>query len=127
MSSIFSKIINDELTGYKVYEDEYVCAILDSNPIQKGHTLVIPKQEVDYLFDLDEALFDKVMHRTRYMAQVLKAKLGCARVCVMVEGYAVPHAHIHLIPTDSPDDLDKKHIYKASEEELRTVQQLIIS
>jgi histidine triad (HIT) family protein len=119
MASIFSKIISGEIPGYKIYEDEYVCAILDINPMQKGHTLVIPKQEVDYLFDLGEALFDKVMHRTRYIAQVIKAKTDCERVCVIVEGYAVPHAHIHLIPTNTPDDLDKTKVYKATEEELK--------
>lgn len=119
MTSIFSKIISGEIPGYKIYEDEYVCAILDINPMQKGHTLVIPKQEVDYLFDLGEALFDKVMHRTRYIAQVIKAKTDCERVCVIVEGYAVPHAHIHLIPTNTPDDLDKTKVYKATEEELK--------
>ncbi len=119
MTSIFSKIISGEIPGYKIYEDEYFCAILDINPMQKGHTLVIPKPEVDYLFDLGEALFDKVMHRTRYIAQVIKAKTDCERVCVIVEGYAVPHAHIHLIPTNTPDDLDKTKVYKATEEELK--------
>lgn len=125
MTSIFSKIISGEIPGYKIYEDEYVCAILDINPMQKGHTLVIPKQEVDYLFNLDEALFDKVMHRTRYIAQVLKARTECARVCVIVEGYAVPHAHIHLIPTNTPDDLDKTKVYKATEEELGSMSALL--
>jgi histidine triad (HIT) family protein len=127
MSSIFSQIISGEIPGYKVYEDEYVCAILDINPMQKGHTLIIPKQEIDYLFDLDEMIFDKVMHRTRYVAQVIKAKTGCRRVCVIVEGYAVPHAHIHLIPTNDPDDLDKTKVYKATEEELQEMHTLLSS
>ncbi len=127
MSTIFSKIINGELPSYKVYEDEYVCAFLDINPLQKGHTLVVPKVEVDQLFDLDEVMFDKVMHRVRYMAQVLKAKLGCARVCILVEGYAIPHAHVHLVPTNSPDDFDKKHLYKATEEELMETHKVLLS
>lgn len=127
MSTIFSKIISGEIPAYKVYEDEYVCAFLDINPIQKGHTLIVPKVEVDQLFDLDEVMYDKMMHRVRYMAQVLKGKFNCARVCILVEGYAIPHAHVHLIPTNSPDDFDKKNLYHASEEELQEVQALLVS
>lgn len=127
MATIFSKIIAGEIPSYKVYEDQYVCAFLDINPIQKGHTLVVPKVDVDQLFDLDEVMYDKVMHRVRYIAQVLKGKFNCARVCVLVEGYAIPHAHVHLIPTNTPDDFDKKHLYKATEEELKEVQALLAS
>lgn len=127
MSSIFTKIINGEVPGYKIYEDEYVCAILDINPIQKGHTLVIPKQEVDQLFELDEIYFDKMMHRVRYLAQVLKAKFDCQRVCVFVEGYGVSHVHVHLVPTNSPADFDKSLAYFASKEELEEMQKLLLS
>lgn len=127
MSTIFSKIVAGEIPAYKVYEDEYVCAFLDINPLQKGHTLIVPKVEVDQLFDLDEVMYDKMMHRVRYMAQVLKGKFNCARVCVFVEGYAIPHAHVHLVPTNSPDDFDKKNLYHATEEELKEVQQLLMS
>ena len=127
MASIFTQIINNEIPGYKIYEDEYVCAILDINPIQKGHTLVIPKQEVDELFELDEKMFDHMMHRVRYLAQVLKAKLDCKRVCVFVEGYGVPHVHIHLVPTNKPEDFDKVHVYHASKEELEEMRELLKS
>lgn len=127
MNSIFSKIIRGEVPGYKVYEDEYVCAILDINPMQKGHTLVIPKIEVDQLFDLDEKTYDKVMHRVRYLAQVIKGKTNCLRVCVLVEGYAVPHAHVHLIPTNKKEDFDKSLVYKATEEELKAMRELLQS
>lgn len=127
MSTIFSKIIAGEIPAYKIYEDDYVIAILDINPIQKGHTLVIPKQEVDQLFDLDELMFDKVMHRVRYVAQVIKGKMSCARVCVLVEGYQMPHAHVHLIPTNGPDDFDKKNIYTATVEELQEMKELLAS
>ena len=127
MSTIFSKIISGELPSYKIYEDDYVCAILDINPIQTGHTLIIPKQEVDQLFELDEKMFDHMMHRVRYMAQVLKGKLDCARVCVFVEGYGVPHVHVHLVPTNKPEDFDKALVYHATEEELKEVQQLLQS
>jgi histidine triad (HIT) family protein len=127
MSTIFSKIIAGEIPSYKIYEDDVVYAFLDINPMQKGHTLVVPKVEVDYLFGLDEKLFDRYMHRVRYVAQIIKAKTNCKRVCVVVEGYAVPHAHVHLIPTNSPDDFDKNNIYKATEEELREMQKLLES
>lgn len=127
MSTIFSKVISGELPGYKIYEDDYVCAILDLNPIQKGHTLVIPKQEVDQLFELDEKMYDKVMHRVRYLAQVIKGKTDCARVCVFVEGYGVPHAHVHLVPTNKTEDFDKKFVYKATTSELEEMQKLLLS
>ena len=127
MSTIFSKIIAGEIPSYKIYEDDVVYAFLDINPMQKGHTLVVPKVEVDYLFDLDEKLFDRYMHRVRYVAQIIKAKTNCKRVCVVVEGYAVPHSHVHLIPTNLPDDFDKKNIYKATEEELKEMQELLQS
>ena len=127
MSSIFSKIIAGEIPGYKIYEDDCVCAILDIHPMQKGHVLVIPKQEVDQLFDIDEKTYDRVMHRVRYLAQVMKAQLKCSRVCVLVEGYLVPHAHVHLIPTNTLDDFDKKHVYTASKEELEEMQKILQS
>ena len=127
MGTIFSKIISGEIPGYKIYEDDYVCAFLDINPVQKGHTLVVPKQEVSDLIALDEIMFDKVMHRVRYMSQVLKAKFKCERVCIYVEGYEIPHAHVHLIPTNTPSDFDKRRTYKASKEELEEVQKLLAS
>ena len=127
MSTIFSKIITGEIPSYKIYEDDVVCAFLDINPIHKGHTLVVPKVEVDDFLKLDEATYDRVMHRIRYVAQVIKGKTGCARVCMLVEGYQIPHAHMHLIPTNSPDDFDKKHMYTASQEELEEMQKLFQS
>ncbi len=127
MSTIFSKIISGEISAYKIYEDEYVCAFLDINPIHKGHTLVVPKVEVDDFLKLDEEMFDKVMHRIRYVAQVIKGKINCERVVMLVEGYEIPHAHMHLIPTNTGADFDKKNIYKATKEELEEVQELLQS
>ena len=127
MASLFTKIIQGEIPTYKVYEDDCVIAFLDINPMQKGHTLVVPKVEVDQLFDLDEAMFDRVMHRVRYVAQVLRAKTQCKRVCMIVEGYAIPHAHVHLIPTNTPDDFDKKHVHVATKEELEEMHKLLTS
>ena len=127
MTTIFSKIISGEIPAYKIYEDDYVCAFLDINPMQKGHTLVVPKVEVDDFLNLDEEMFDKVMHRIRYVAQVLRGKFNCARVVMLVEGYEIPHAHMHLIPTNNADDFNKKHIYKATTKELEEVQKLLQS
>lgn len=125
MSSIFSKIIAGEIPSYKVYEDEVVFAFLDINPVNKGHTLVVPKVEVDDLFQLDEETYRLTMERVRYVAQILKAKFDCKRICVMVEGYQIPHAHVHLVPTNSPKDFDVHNVYKASTEELEEVQKLL--
>jgi histidine triad (HIT) family protein len=105
MASIFTKIAAGEVPGHVVYEDEHTFAFLDINPRQEGHTLVVPRREVDQLFDLepdDHAALWSAAHR---VAQGLKAATGCERVCVLVVGYEIPHAHIHLIPTTSAADL----------------------
>jgi histidine triad (HIT) family protein len=125
METIFSKIIRGDLPGYKIYEDEYVCAFLDINPIQRGHVLVVPKVEVDQFFDIEEKMFDHMMHRVRYIAQVMKAQLHCERVCVFIEGFGIPHAHVHLVPANKPEDFDKSHVYHATKEELEEVQKLL--
>lgn len=127
MSTIFSKIINGEISSYKVYEDDSVYAFLDINPMQEGHTLVVPKKEVDYIFDLESEDYLNLMDKSKYIANLLKEKLKCERVCVVVEGYLVPHAHIHLIPTNNADDFDKKFVHVASKEELENVYKKLIS
>ena len=104
MSSIFTKIIEGDIPCHKVYEDENHFAFLDIRPMAPGHTLVIPKREVDYLFDLDEAEHAALWSTAHGLARKLKERLGCKRVCVAVIGYEVPHAHIHLIPTNSMAD-----------------------
>ncbi len=127
MSSIFTKIIAGEIPSYKVYEDEYVFAFLDINPSRTGHTLVVPKKEVDQLFDLDDETYMHTMEGVRWVAQLLKTKLHCKRVCVVVEGYEVPHAHVHLLPTDSAEDFISRRPHKATEEELKEVYAKIVS
>lgn len=123
--TLFSKIIRGEIPSYKVYEDEHVFAFLDINPMQKGHTLVVPKVECDYLFDLNDEDYGHLMSSVKKVAEHLAIKLACKRVCIIVEGYAIPHAHIHLIPTNTPDDLDKKHVHVASKEELEAVHTIL--
>ena len=106
MASIFSRIIAGEIPCYKVAEDDNFFAFLDINPLTKGHTLVVPKQEVDYIFDLgDETLKGMVVFAKR-VATKIKAVTGCKKVAMVVLGLEVPHAHIHLIPMNSENDVD---------------------
>jgi len=104
MSSTFSRIVAGEIPSHKVWEDDRHFAFLDIAPIAPGHTLLVPKREEDYLFDLASDDYDALWQAARTVAARLKDVLGCNRVCVMVEGYEVPHAHIHLIPTNRGPD-----------------------
>ena len=105
MASIFSKIVNGEIPAYKVAEDENYLAFLDIFPVAKGHTLVIPKKEVDYLFDLDDDLYAGLQVFAKKVAVGLKKAIPCQKVGVLVLGLEVPHAHIHLIPMQNESDL----------------------
>ena len=105
MSTLFSKILSGEIPSEMVYEDDRCFAFLDINPRQEGHTLVVPKREVDYLFDLPEEDYEALWSATQRVATALKAVTHCARVVVLVVGYEVPHAHVHLIPTESLGDV----------------------
>ena len=106
MSSIFSKIVNGEIPSNKVAEDENFLAFLDVNPLVKGHVLVIPKQEVDYIFDLEDDLLAGLNLFAKKVAIKMKRILPCERIGVTVIGLEVPHAHIHLIPINSITDMD---------------------
>ena len=104
MASIFTRIVNGEIPCYRVYEDDHHLAFLDINPIQPGHVLVIPKAEVSVLFDLDPEAYTALWNVVRKVEAALRAATGCRRVVLMVVGYEVPHAHIHLIPTNQLED-----------------------
>ena len=104
MASIFTKIINGEIPCYKIAETEDFLAFLDVNPNTKGHTLCIPKKEVDKIFDLDEATYNGLMQFSRTVAIALKKAVPCERIGISVIGLEVPHAHVHLIPLHSMDD-----------------------
>ncbi|HEY5510122.1 MAG TPA: HIT family protein [Prolixibacteraceae bacterium] len=106
MPSIFSKIASGEIPSYKVAEDENYLAFLDIFPLAKGHVLVIPKKEVDYLFDLDEATYTGLMSFARKVALAIGKAIPCKRVGVAVLGLEVPHAHIHLVPLNSESDIN---------------------
>ena len=106
MSSIFSKIVRNEITSYKVYENENFLAFLDINPLKKGHTLVIPKIEVDYIFDLESKEYQELWNFAKLVANGMKRVIKCERISIVVMGLEVPHAHIHLIPLDNMQDID---------------------
>lgn len=105
MASIFTRIVKGEIPAYKVAEDENYLAFLDVFPTAKGHTLVIPKKEVDYLFDLDDESYAGLQMFAKKVALGLKKAIPCVKVGVMVLGLEVPHAHIHLVPMQSEKDL----------------------
>ena len=106
MATIFSRIVAGEIPSYKVAENERYYAFLDINPLAKGHTLVIPKQEVDYFYDLDDDTLQGMILFAKQVAQKIKAFSGCKKVATVVLGLEVPHAHIHLIPMNSEKDVD---------------------
>lgn len=105
MPSIFSRIVKGEIPSYKVAEDERFFAFLDINPMAKGHTLVIPKQEVDYIFDLDDDILKDMVIFAKKVAKSIEKAIPCKRVGIMVVGLEVPHAHIHLIPINKESDI----------------------
>lgn len=106
MASIFSRIVAGEIPCYKVAEDDKYFAFLDINPLAKGHTLVIPKQEVDYYFDLDDDTLAGMTIFAKRIAHKIKEQTGCKKVAMVVLGLEVAHAHIHLIPMNSENDVD---------------------
>lgn len=106
MSSIFSKIIKGEIPSYKIGETETAYAFLDISPLHIGHTLVVPKREVDYLFDLPEADYLSLMSFSKVVAQAVGKAIPCKRVGVAVIGLEVPHAHVHLVPINNVSDID---------------------
>ncbi len=105
MASLFTKIITGEVPSYKVAEDENFIAFLDINPNSKGHTLCVPKQEIDKIFDMGEHLYLQLMQFSRKVAIALEKTVPCKRVGMAVVGLEVPHVHVHLIPLNNMDDM----------------------
>lgn len=105
MATIFSRIIAGEIPSYKVAENDQFFAFLDINPMAKGHTLVVPKQEVDYLFDLDDKTLGDMQIFAKKVAKAIEKAVPCKRIGQMVIGLEVPHAHIHLIPINKESDM----------------------
>lgn len=106
MATIFTKIVIGEIPSYKIYEDEQFYAFLDINPLTKGHTLLIPKIEIDYLFNIDDTLLSEMIVVAKKIAQAIDKAIACNRVGLMVIGLEVPHAHIHLIPVLQEGDMN---------------------
>ncbi len=126
MASIFTKIVNGEIPCYKIHEDDNFLAFLDINPLAKGHTLVIPKKEVDYLFDLEDELFAGLHVFAKKVAKAIDKAMDCKRVGVAVLGLEVPHAHIHLIPINSLYDIEfSKPKLKLTNEEFLEIAEMI--
>jgi|SRR6056300_1611717 len=122
MSSIFSKIIAGEIPCYKIAEDDRNIAFLDIRPLKKGHTLCVPKIEVDELYELPEADYQSLMRFSQRIAKALKRTIACKRVGSMVLGMEVPHAHLHLIPIDAEHELSFANTpLQLSSEELQTI------
>jgi len=121
MSSIFTKIIAGEIPCYKIAEDADFLAFLDINPNTKGHTLVIPKKEVNKLFDLDEDIYKGLMNFSRKVAIALEKAVRCKRVGVSVIGLEVPHVHVHLIPLNSMKDINFKHKVSLEAKEFKEI------
>lgn len=126
MATIFSKIAQGEIPSYKVAEDENYYAFLDINPLAKGHTLVIPKREEDYIFDLTDDELAGMVKFAKRVAEKQKEVFGCKKVAMIVLGLEVPHAHIHLIPMNSEADVDfRKPKLELSSEEFVEIAQSI--
>ena len=106
MASIFTRIVEGEIPGYKILEDESFLAFLDVSPLVKGHTLVIPKTEIDYIFDIDDRLLGEMIVFSKKVAHAIKLAIPCVKVGVSVIGLEVPHAHIHLIPMNKVDEMN---------------------
>ena len=123
MATIFTKIIRGEIPGYKIAEDENYYAFLDINPLAEGHTLVVPKKEVDYIFDLDEQDLAGLMVFARKVARRIREAVPCERIGVAGIGLDVPHAHVHLVPITVGGDLDfSRPKLKLSPEEFKDIQ-----
>lgn len=125
MESIFSRIARREIPSYKVAENEKFYAFLDINPIQMGHTLVIPRTQIDYIFDLDNQTLSEMIVFAKEVATLLKTKIKCSRVAMLVIGLEVPHAHIHLIPINQESDLDISKKQSPSQDEMLQIAKLL--
>jgi histidine triad (HIT) family protein len=125
MASIFSKIVAGEIPSHKIAEDEQYYAFLDIFPVAKGHTLVIPKKEVDYIYDLDDETLAGLHVFAKKVAKAIEKAVPCQRIGVAVVGLEVPHAHVHLIPINSMADMNFANKKKMSQEELAQIAEKI--
>ncbi len=128
MSSIFSKIIRGEIPSFKISENERFYAFLDVFPLVPGHTLVVPKKETDYIFDLSDDELSEILSFSRPIAKAIEKAFPCKRCGIAVIGLEVPHAHVHLVPMNSADDLNfTREKLKPTQEALQAAQSLILA
>jgi histidine triad (HIT) family protein len=125
MASIFTKIIAGELPSYKIYEDEFIIAILTLDQIQLGHTLVIPKEEVNHWYDVPEKTYLHLQKNAQRIGRAIKQATGCTRVLTVAVGFEVPHYHLHLIPAWSMADLNFSKGQRRSDAECKEIQKKI--
>ena len=125
MASIFTRIVNGEIPCHRVAETDDYLAFLDLRPQAKGHTLCIPKQEIDYIFELDDALLAGLMVFAKRVGLALEQVVPCERIGIAVIGLEVPHAHVHLIPLNSMNDMRFNNSVKVADEEMRALAQQI--
>jgi len=124
---LFCKIVKKELPSYKIWENENFLAFLDINPINPGHTILIPKKHVDYIFDLEEPLYSEMFKIVKQLSKVLKQAIGSKKIGLIIEGFAVPHAHIHLIPINRGNELNPSRAKKGDPKQLLKIAENIRS
>ncbi len=122
---IFCKIVKGEIPAVKIWEDEKHFAFLDMNPINSGHTLLIPKKHTDYLFDLSDSEYSELMLKAKFISKLLKNKLKPKRIGLIVEGFLIPHVHIHLVPLNNGGELNFEKAKSAGKEELNKIAERI--
>ena len=123
---IFCKILKGEIPAVKIWEDEKHFAFLDMSPINLGHTLLIPKKHTEYLFDLNDEEYKELMLKAKFLAKLLKNKLKSKRIGLIVEGFLIPHAHIHLVPLNKGGELSFEKAKPMSKEELKKIAEKIL-
>ena len=121
MATLFTRIIEGEIPSYRVAEDAEFYAFLDINPVQPGHTLIVPRQEVDYIFDIEDGLLGRMMLFAKQVARQIQTVTKCCKVAVLVLGLEVNHAHIHLVPINTEGDIDLKKKLQLPAEEMERI------
>ena len=124
---IFCKIISGDIPSYKIYEDEHFFAFLDISPLKLGHTLLVPKEHFEYLFEMPDELYTALWLKAKGLAPAIQQAANSQRVGVVVEGFAVPHVHIHLVPIDMANELDSHNQKPAEKEDLEEMRTKIVS